>query len=383
MLHAAAPGYGRASAPVRGRRRHRRHPHQVAVADGWRARRRPAVRVLGRDGQGSVRPGPAGRPRLAPAAGVPRRPTTPRRWSDAPGSRLGTTACSRSTGTPSHRTRRTRTSSGTRSSRTCFREGGFWNGPHSATKMYLSRVPIDKFTEWPEYRTADGWSFAPEDAVPDRRSLLRREPDATAVSGRSVGLRHRRRRLLGRRRSRSTSPTSPGDRGRPSQYGPLVPRNADPKMNTYHAQPLPWRDEFGSVLITVSNNARNMRRDAWNNPHRYRPMVIYSPYAATPPTTTTTTTSTTVAPTTTRPTTTSTTHPRRRAPPRRRRRRSTTTPPTSTHHRPRRRPPSTTSTTTTTAPTTTTTAPRRRRCRPGVVDDARGCSQARGVACGA
>jgi len=47
-----------------------------------------------------------------------------------------------------------------------IREGGFWNGPHSATKIYLSRVPIDKFTEWPEYRTEDGWSFAPQDAVP-------------------------------------------------------------------------------------------------------------------------------------------------------------------------------------------------------------------------
>jgi len=205
-----------------------------------------------------------------------------------------------------------------------FREGGFWNGPHSATRMYLSRVPIDKFTEWPEYRTADGWSFAPEDAVPivDRfyaenpmqpRYLDGQWVAVTAVDGYwgddlAVDV--------------AAEPWGPWTT---VAYGPLVPRDADPKMNTYHAHLLPWRDDFGSIQITVSNNARNMRRDAWGNPHRYRPMVVYSPYAETPPTTTTTTTSTTVAPTTTRPTTT--------------------------------RPATTTSTTTSTSSTTSTTAP--------------------------
>lgn len=190
-----------------------------------------------------------------------------------------------------------------------LREGGFWNGPHSATRMYLSRVPVGKITEWPEYRTADGWSFAPEDAVPIVERFYAENPmqpryldgqwvATTAVDGYwgdalAVDV--------------ADQPWGPWST---VHYGPLEPRNADPKMNTYHAHPLPWRDEFGSVQITISNNARNMRRDAWTNSHRYRPMVIFTPYTATPPTTTTTTTATpsttTSTPSSTPSTTTST-----------------------------------------------------------------------------
>jgi len=225
-----------------------------------------------------------------------------------------------------------------------LREGGFWNGPHSATKMYLSRVPIDKFTEWPEYRTADGWSYAPEDAVPivDRyyaenpmqpRYLDGQWVATTAVDG-----------YWGDALAVDVA-DEPWGPWTTVQYGPLAPRNADPKMNTYHAQPLPWRDDFGSVQITISNNARNMRRDAWTNPHRYRPMVIFSPFAATPPTTTTTTTSTTtttLAPTTTTRPATTTTRPAT----------TTTRPATTTTTTP---PPTSTSTTTTSTTTTSTT----------------------------
>lgn len=218
-----------------------------------------------------------------------------------------------------------------------IREGGFWNGPHSATKMYLARVPLAKITEWPEYRTADGWSYAPEDAVPIVERFYAENPmqprfldgqwvAATAVDGYwgdSLAI------------DVADQPWGPWST---VQYGPLAPRNADPKMNTYHAHLLPWRDPFGSVQISVSNNARNMMRDAWPNPHRYRPMVIFAAYAPTPPTTTTTST-TTLATTTTAP--------------------STTAPPTTTTSTTTTAPPTTTTTvpaTTTTSPTSTTTA---------------------------
>ena len=45
-------------------------------------------------------------------------------------------------------------------------EGGFYNGPHSATRMYLARVAKGQFDSRPEYRTADGWSPDPAVAVP-------------------------------------------------------------------------------------------------------------------------------------------------------------------------------------------------------------------------
>lgn len=229
-----------------------------------------------------------------------------------------------------------------------IREGGFWNGPHSATKMYLARVPRGKITEWPEYRTADGWSYAPEDAVPFLDRFYAENPmqpryldgqwvATTAVDG-----------YWGDALAVDVA-DHPWGPWTTVQYGPLAPRNADPKMNTYHAQPLPWRDAFGSLQITVSNNARNMRRDAWDHPHRYRPMVTFSPYTPTPPppTTTTTTTTTTVPPTTSTSTSTSTTT---TVPPTTKP--STTTVPTTTTTT------TTTSTSTSTSTTTTTTVPR-------------------------
>jgi hypothetical protein len=45
------------------------------------------------------------------------------------------------------------------------REGGL-DAPHSATRMYLARVPLGQFDHDPEYRTADGWSAHRTDAVP-------------------------------------------------------------------------------------------------------------------------------------------------------------------------------------------------------------------------
>ena len=41
-------------------------------------------------------------------------------------------------------------------------------------------------------------------------------------------------------------------------------------MNTYHVHLAPWRESDGSWIITFSNNARNMVRDAVPNPWRYR-----------------------------------------------------------------------------------------------------------------
>lgn len=161
------------------------------------------------------------------------------------------------------------------------REGGFWNGPHSATAMWLARVPNGRLTDRPEYRTADGWSPNRADAVPIVNRYYTENPmqpryldgqwvSATAVDGYwgdALAI------------DMATQPWGPWTT---VHHGPLSPRNGDRLMNTYHAHLLPWRDGYGSLLVTVSNNARNMQRDAWPRPDRYRPMVIYSPYQATP-----------------------------------------------------------------------------------------------------
>ena len=256
-----------------------------------------------------------------------------------------------------------------------FREGGFWAGPHSARDMWLARVPRGRLTDAPEYRTSDGWSADPADAVPIVSRFWAENPmqprylegqwvAATAVDG-----------YWGDHLAIDVA-AQPWGPWTTVQYSELLPRGGDPLMNTYHAQPLPWRDGFGSVLITVSNNARDMARDAYGTPSRYRPMVIFAPYQPTPPPTTTTsttpsttaprrttTTSTTstsapvttststsmVAPSTSMPATTSTTTPTTTSStvPTRSTSTSSTLPPTST---------SPTTSTTTTPPTSPTTA---------------------------
>ena len=173
-----------------------------------------------------------------------------------------------------------------------IREGGFWNPEHSATKMWLARVPRGQLTVLPEYRTADGWSANQADAVPIVDRFFVENPmqprfsdgqwvSTTAVDGYwgdSIAI------------DVADQPWGPWHTVR---YDHLRPRNGDPKMNTYHAHVLPWRDGYGSVLVSVSNNARNMRRDAWYSPQRYRPTFLHVPFTPTPtPTTTTTTTST-------------------------------------------------------------------------------------------
>ena len=80
-------------------------------------------------------------------------------------------------------------------------------------------------------------------------------------------------------------------------------------MNTYHAHLAPWLSG-GALVVTVSQNARDMLRDAWPHPERYRLQVLGADLAATPPPppeTTTTTTATTTTTTTTSSTTTTTT----------------------------------------------------------------------------
>ena len=114
------------------------------------------------------------------------------------------------------------------------------------------------------------------------------------------------------------------------------PRAGDPLMNTYHAYLMPWLDD-GSLVVSLSQNARDMLEDAFPHPERYRLQFLRRPAGA------------------------AATHaaaarrPRRRPPPRspRRGRRATTTRDDDDHDEDR--PPRTTTTTTTSTTTTTTT----------------------------
>ena len=79
----------------------------------------------------------------------------------------------------------------------------------------------------------------------------------------------------------------------------LAPRGGDPLMNTYHAHLMPWLSD-GSLVVAVSQNARDMLRDAWPHPERYRLQFLGAALVAPPrdpPETSSTTAPPTVAPT--------------------------------------------------------------------------------------
>ncbi|HUF98628.1 MAG TPA: hypothetical protein VMM60_10910 [Ilumatobacter sp.] len=226
-----------------------------------------------------------------------------------------------------------------------FREGGFWAGNHSATQMFLARVPLHRLDLKPEYRTADGWSPNRADAVPISHRYFVENPmqpryldgqwvSATAADG------YWGDEYVVEVADDPWGPWYTVDIGR------RIPRGVVSQANTYHAHVLPWRDGYGSLVIMISANARDMPRHAYPDPQRYRPIVFYSPFQVTPaPTTTTTTlqpgTTTLPAETTTLPTDTTSSS-------------STTTVPPTTTTTTSAPPPTTTSTTST---TTTTTLP--------------------------
>ena len=251
------------------------------------------------------------------------------------------------------------------------REGGYAKGPHSGTLMFLARVTRGDLGAAPEYWSNDTWTPDAAQATPISQRYWAENPmqprymngqwvAATKVDG------YWGDELVIDVANDPWGPwTTVEDRG-------LAPRGGDPSMNTYHAYLMPWLSG-GSLVVSASNNARNMYRDAWPNPYRYRPMFFSAGLVAPPPreeetattieetstsiettttavstttseaatSTTAAPTSTTSAPTTTTSTTTTTTVPPSSTT-------STSVPPSTS---------STTTTTTTTTSTTTTTEP--------------------------
>ena len=191
------------------------------------------------------------------------------------------------------------------------REGGWSNGPHSGTKTFLGRVRRGRIFDQPEYWTPGGWIQDRRLAVPivqrgwaefpfQPRLVDGQWVAATAVNG-----------YWGDEFELDVA-NEPWGPWTTVERRPLVPRGGDPKMNTYHAHLLPWRDGYGQLVVSVSNNARDMLRDAWPNPARYRPNIFATSWVAAPPdpvapppasappaTTVAPTTTTTVVPTTT------------------------------------------------------------------------------------
>jgi hypothetical protein len=158
-------------------------------------------------------------------------------------------------------------------------EGGFWGGPHSASKMWLARVPVGQLTSTPQYWTGNGWSLRADHAKPflDRywaeNPMQPRLIDGHWVASTKVdGFWGADLAIDVAKRAQGPWTTV--------QTFPLAGRGGDPLLNTYNVQPLPWRATNGDLILSVSENAKNMPRDAYPHPERYRPTFIQLPFPA-------------------------------------------------------------------------------------------------------
>ena len=196
------------------------------------------------------------------------------------------------------------------------RQGGYDNGPHSATSMYLARTPLGQLDAAPEYRTADGWSDDPADAQPILQRYWAENPMQPRYLGGQWVAATKADGYWGGDLviDAARQPWGPWTT---VHQTPATPRGGDPLMLTYHAHLMPWLSD-GQLVVSLSQNARLMLRDAWPNPARYRLRFLAAPFVEAPPAPPTTNPPTTNPPTTNPPTTnppttkspTTTTYPR-------------------------------------------------------------------------
>jgi hypothetical protein len=155
-------------------------------------------------------------------------------------------------------------------------EGGFYAGPHSATKMYLARVPRGDLAAPPEYRTADGWSDDPADARPfSERFWTDNGMQPVYLDGRWVAV----TKVDGFWGTQTIVETAD------DPWGPwtiVSQREVEPvrgfdEMTNYQPIILPYRDSSGDLIVVMSENAR-VWKGAVDDMSMYRPQVYTEPW---------------------------------------------------------------------------------------------------------
>ena len=154
------------------------------------------------------------------------------------------------------------------------REGGFWNGPHSATRMWLARVPRGRLDERPRYWSGSGWVQDPSRAEAiDTRYWTENPMQPRYFDGRWVAV-TKENGFWGDDVVVDVAPEPSGPWTPVSRFTAEV----DPLLNTYGALALPWLGDGGDLVVSYSRNARNMRQDAYPHPERYRPTFVSVPF---------------------------------------------------------------------------------------------------------
>jgi hypothetical protein len=154
-------------------------------------------------------------------------------------------------------------------------EGGYDNGPFSATRMYLARAPRGRFLDEPEYYTGRGWSHRARDARPiSQRYYTGNLMQPRLVDGRWVAV---------TKKDGFLSDTVVFDVAeRP--WGPwttvsereFIPTHGK-KQVSYHPVLMPWRAADGDLVVMLSENAALWDDAVWHPPY-YWPKVFAEPW---------------------------------------------------------------------------------------------------------
>jgi hypothetical protein len=147
-------------------------------------------------------------------------------------------------------------------------EGGYGNGPHSATQMYLARVPRGHLEANPAYWDGATWTPDASQAAPissrywTENSMLPVVLDGQWVSATKVD---------GFTGSGMTVDVADDPWGPYTTVKllPTVPRGASTNIVTYHALVLPWLDPSGAIIVSLSQIPLALGAD--DAPPKYRP----------------------------------------------------------------------------------------------------------------
>ena len=150
------------------------------------------------------------------------------------------------------------------------REGGYPKGPHSATNMFIARVPFGKLDAQPEYWDGQGgWVDSAFASVPySSRYFTENSMLPVPIDGKWVSA-TKQDGFLG-----SAVLVDVADH----PWGPYttvktllaLPRNLDTTdMVTYHALVLPWLDPSGGLIVSLSQIP--LALGAEDAPPKYRP----------------------------------------------------------------------------------------------------------------
>lgn len=150
-------------------------------------------------------------------------------------------------------------------------EGGYSNGPHSATKMYLARVPKGQLGNEPAYWNGRGWSDDETEAEPissrffTENSMMPVEIDGQWVSATKVD------GFLGNGVAVDVA-DDPWGPYETVALVPATPRLTTENIVTYHAMVVPWTDPSGDVIMSLSQIPLELGAD--DAPPRYRPNFV-------------------------------------------------------------------------------------------------------------